>query len=744
MAFPAWRASACRSGSDDMRYTIFFFFTIIALSFSANAQTTGAITGRVTYGSDKSPLHSVSVQLVELSRSAATDDQGVYTFVNVPQGTYRIVAHLEGFSDTKDPVTVAAGQTVTKNIEMQLAGVRAEVTVTASGAEQTPFESIASVSSVDSTALAARGGISLGEALDNAPGVAKRSAGPGASRPVIRGFDGDRVKIASDGIGVASLGSQSGDHAEPVDVLAADRIEIVKGPATLLYGSNAMGGVVNAVSGHDEGAHPGLRGFLSGIGSSVDRQASAAGGMEYGTDRWVAWGNGSAQRTGDRVAGGNFGKVQNSSVRSAAGSAGFGYYGKKAFVNGSYSEYQSRYGIPLDIFGADPEVRSIRMRRGDLRLNFGYSDLSMPITNIKITADLSRYRHYEMQGDEIGTTFRNNVNSLRGMFEQRKAGRLTGRFGFDASSRKFSAVGTETLINGPIKQTETSVFGLEELKFDRVVLQFGGRIERNAYDPQDVLLPKREFTGASGSVGGRIGLWNGGAFVANYSHSYRAPALDELYNNGPHDGTLLFEVGNPTLMPEVSDGIDLSIRHQSTRFKAEANYFYYHIRNFVFLAPSGTLDSGSGFEIANYTQGNSRFAGTELSLDVRANKFLNLTSGLDQVSAELANGTPLPRIAPLRGRVGLDIHFRSIAVKPEFIGVARQDRTFTNETPTAGYGIMNLNGMYVISGKHTAQIFSVAAYNLTNKLYYDHISFIKRLAPEAGRGVRFSYTIRYF
>src|SRR5204863_2073656 len=180
-----------------------------------------------------------------------------------------------------------------------LSGVNEQVTVTASGSEQLTFEAIESVSSVDSSEIASRASAGLGDVLNNEAGVSKRSSGPGTSRPVIRGFDGDRVKIATDGVSVGSLASQSGDHSEPVDTLAVERIEVVKGPATLLYGSNAIGGVVNAISGHDEGAHPGLRGYFSGIGGTNNGQAAASGGIEYGAGPWMFWTNASSQRTAD-------------------------------------------------------------------------------------------------------------------------------------------------------------------------------------------------------------------------------------------------------------------------------------------------------------------------------------------------------------------------------------------------------------------------------------------------------------
>ncbi|MFT3743728.1 MAG: TonB-dependent receptor [Pyrinomonadaceae bacterium] len=722
---------------------LLFLFTFISIAAPGQSDpNSGSITGTVKLGSENTVLHEATIQIVELKKTAITDDSGVYRFSGIAPGTYTLLVHQEGFADQKKTVTVTAAGQATADFALQLSGLKENVTVTASGSEQSTFEAIESVASVDSTQLTLRSSVGLGDVLESESGVAKRSAGPAASRPVIRGFDGDRVMVSSDGVSVGSLASQSGDHSEPLDTASIERIEVVKGPATLLYGSSAIGGVVNAISGHDEGAHPGLRGFFTGIAGSNSNQAAANGGLEYGKNNWMIWGNAGKQRTGDYTAGGDFGKVRNSFARNTTGGLGGGYYAKKAFFNANYSYYTNNYGVPLD--PADPEDRSLRVWRGDLKFNVGYNDSDWAVSSIKVTADFSNYRHQELEDDIVGTTFRNRVNSVRSLFEQKKYGPLTGRFGFEGYSRYFSTVGAETLVDGPVKQTAFSVFGLEELKYERVTLQFGGRLETNRYNPDNSTLRDREFTGFSGAVGAKFDLWSGGLFVANYSHGYRPPALDELYNHGPHDGSLLFERGNQNIGPETSNGLDLSLRHQNSRFKAEANFYYYGFKDFVFLAPQGIFDAGSGFEYADYLQKDARFTGTELSLDVTANRFLNVITGVDYVNAQLKTGQPLPRIPPLRSRLAFDVHYKNLSVKPEFIAVARQDRIFTNETETAGYGTANVTASYILPSKHTASIFSVNAFNLNNKLYFNHISFIKDISPEIGRGVRFSYTVRFF
>lgn len=727
-----------------MKDLLFVFSIFFIFSAGISAQSNGKISGTVYLGSEDTVLHQVSIKIVELKLTTVSDENGHYEFANVPPGQYTIAARQEGFRDVSQKANLVTGSSVTVDFRLQLSGVKEDVTVTASGSEQSTFDAIETVDTVNSSQITERAAVGLGDVLDNEAGVAKRSSGPGTSRPVIRGFDGDRVKVSADGIGVGSLASQSGDHSEPVDTLAVERIEVVKGPATLLYGSSAIGGVVNAISGHDEGSHPGFRGYVSGIGGTNNAQGVASGGLEYGTGKWMFWSNASTQRTGDYKAGGEFGTVENTFTRSTTGSLGFGYFAKNAFFNANYNYYQNRYGIPLDFYETDPEERSIRMHRNDLKFNFGYNDADWWIHEIKFTVDISRYQHQELEDAIVGTTFRNNVTSFRGMFEQKQVGKLTGRFGFEGFHRDYSTVGEETLIDGPVTQNSFSVFGLEELKFERVSLQFGGRVENNSYDPVNPSLTDRSFTGFSGAAGTSIGLWKGGLFVANYSHGYRAPALEELYNNGPHDGSLAFEIGNSALKPEISNGIDLSLRHQNERLKAEANFYYYGFKDFVFLDVTDTIDPDSGFPFAYYLQGDSRFTGTELSLDVTAHKYLNVITGLDYVNAQLNTGQPLPRIPPLRARFGLDIHRDGLSIRPEFVAVDRQDRVFTNEKPTAGYGTFNVTGSYILSQKHMAHIFSVSGYNLNDKLYFNHISFIKDISPEIGRGVRATYTLRFF
>ena len=725
--------------------SVLLFLTAFVL-----CQNNGKISGKVTFGGNGSALGNASVQIVQLRRTVSTDDRGNYEFRDVPAGRYTVIAHFTGFQDTARSIVLVSGGTGDVDFTLQMSGLREQVTVTATGDKQAAFDAVQPTITVGSKQIIDRGSVGLGEALSNQSGVAERTATPASSRPVIRGLDGDRVLVTTDGFRIGSISALAGNEGEPLDLFSLDRIEVVRGPSTLLYGSNAIGGVLNAISRHDDDIGHGLRGYATVLGGTNNGQAVGSGGVEYGRRNWGVWGSGTLQRTGDYRGGDNFGLVTNTSTRAGNGNGGGGYFGSKAFFTANYNYYRNRYGIPID--PADPEARTagITAHRHDFRINGGFRDLDSFIESIKLTFDYSKYFHRESEVfNHDPTTLRsseifNDIYSYRASLQQRHRGHLSGTFGFDGYHRKFNIHSSEALIDGAVTQTLSSVFALEQVNLERVTFQFGGRIENSRYRPTNVTLPNRNLTGFSGAFGMRVGLWENGAFTANYSHSTRLPDLEEFYNNGPHDDTVSFEIGNPNLRKETSDSIDLSVRHQAKRFRADANFFYYGIRNFVYLMPTGEINEDTGLEIADYVQANSRFYGAEGNLDFDVNSFLGVFGGFDYVRAKFTNGVNLPRIPPLRGRLGVDAHFYGAIIRPEMILVHDQHRVFTDESPTAGFVVFNVIGSYTWLRGRFAHVFSVNAFNLTNKLYFNHVSFIKDYTPEIGRGIRASYTVRFF
>lgn len=756
------------------------FATALAAPWPAAAQQTGTITGVVSMKETGGPLHGASVLIVELGRSVISAHDGSFLFENVPPGQYHLAAHLDGvFTEAAKVVGVTAGGQANVDFMLELTTQRYELTVTASAKEETAFESFNAVDSLDAYNLAEQTDVSLGEALSNqvGTGVAKRSFGPGAARPIIRGFDGDRVLVMEDGVRTGTLSSQSGDHGELINPAQLERLEIVKGPATLLYSGNAMGGTVNAISRHHElhqHAHQGLRGFVSGSAGSANALGGANAGFEYGIGKWMLWGQGGGVRTGDYNS--PQGQIFNSRSRVANGGGGFGWFGDKTFFSFDTKFDDGSYGVPFaqDLHGHrehEEELDRIALdsSRQNYRINWGLNNLSGALDNFNLKLNYTDWEHDEIEfltdGDrQVGTEFQQNQFIYRGMFEQRARGPLSGRFGFWGISRDYTVAGEEAL-SPPVDQRGFAVFALEELGFERVKFQFGGRLETERYTPafaerghthegedegaegdHQEEVPdavKRNFTGASAGAGIHADLWRGGAFVANYSHNSRAPALEELYNFGPHVGNLAFEIGDPLLEAETGNGLDLSLRHNEGRVRGEVNLFYYDFSNFVF--PFATGEEEDGLRVIEFTQRDARFTGAEANLNLGIQQNLSLNLGLDFVDAQDTNtNTPLPRIPPLRGKVGFTFSRGAFQVTPELILASQQHQTFTGETRTPGYAVVNLKASYTYAQTHLAHQLSVNVFNIGDRLYRNHSSFIKDLAPEIGRGVRFTYMVRFF
>ena len=721
---------------------IFIALWVTGLALAQPQPRTGIIEGSVTIGAGQ-PLHNADVLVLRTSIRTDSDEFGKFRLTGLAPGTYELVAHAHGLSDARKRVELKAGATETIDFVLSLSPVREQITVTSSGSQETPLETFLSVTSMSQLDLAAKSGsTSLGELLSDEPGIHKRSFGPGTTRPVIRGFDGDRVLVLQDGVRTGTLSSQSGDHGEPIDPTLVERIEVVRGPATLLYGSNAIGGVVNAVSPEQElheKPHQGLSGNVGATIGSANGQGGGSGNFRYGIGSWQVWAGGGSMRAGDYHT--PLGVVDNSGTNVKDVRLGFGRFSQKNSVSFGYDVQDGRYGVPFasSFSGEDSDINLV-FRRHQFRFSGAVRDLGKYFEQFSLKLNYSDWNHKELEGAKVGTEFFNKQFIYRGELQQKKIGRLSGSFGFWGMSRSYKSEGAEAL-SPPVDQQAVALFGVEQVSFERFRLQFGGRFERNAYDPLG--LAKRSFNGLSGGAGINVPLWKGGAFVTNFTHSYRAPALEELYNNGPHVGNLAFEIGDAKLKPERANGLDISLRQHGQRFRGEANFFRYGMSSFIYGAPTGARKNGL-LEL-EYSQADARYIGTELKASAALNQKLWLNFGFDAVRAHLTGpDRDLPRIPPARGRVGIDVTHKGWSVRPELVITNRQARVFSTERETAGYVVPNMTASYSIPRKHAIHVFTANVFNMSDVLYRNHLSFIKELAPEIGRGIRFSYNVHFY
>ena len=736
----------------------------VLLQASAATQEGGGVRGTVSFGDSGDPVHGAVVLVVGTSSATLSGEDGTFELANVAPGDYEVFAQREHFSAARQSITVQANALTTVNFRLDLSTIHEELTVTATaGGQETAFEAFNAITTLDSFELIGDPQSTLGGALQNEPGVAKRSFGPGSSRPIIRGFDGDRVLILENGIRTGDLSGQSGDHGVTIDPNGLDRIEIVRGPATLLYGSNAVGGVVNAITPHEgylDAIAEGTRGQVSADAGSADQQAGTNASLQHADGRVVVWLAGGTRATGDYAT--PVGVIENTATQLSSGRAGIGYFGDRVFASGGFTAENSLFGVPFAgaFHGHEPDALvDIDSRRRVSRFDFGMHNLaSNLIDGFRVVLNVVDWAHNEIESDEgfreLGTAFDNGTTVIRAEVDQKQNSRLAGKFGVWTQARNYVATGEEAL-SPPTDQTSFAAFVYEELDFGRYRMQFGGRVEQNDYvvaerqsghdedtglEPPDVR--NRDFSGASASIGFQADLPGNTALVANVTRSHRAPALEELYNFGPHVGSLLFEVGNPGLEDETTLGLDVSLRHQTPRAKTSVNGYVYDIHNFVFA--SVTDEVADTLRVAHFLQDDSRFLGFDAEASARLGGAIWASIGLSLVNAKLATGESLPRIPPFRTRFNVDIPYRGFTISPELIVAAAQDQVFRDETETGGYAVVNLKASYVWPRRHMAHILSLTGYNLTNALYRHHTSFIKDLAPEIGRGVKVGYSMRFF
>src|SRR2546423_1156440 len=400
----------------------------LLLSITAFAQspvTTGTIRGVVRIEPSGTAARNAVITVAELRRSVLTDESGAFEINDMPAGRYQVIAHLDRVPDVVRTVEVAGGiQTV--DFQLTLALVSEQVTVTATGTAEAVGSSYQSVASVGSLELTQRNPLSIGEALEYQPGVAKRSFGPGSGRPVIRGFDGDRVLVLQDSLRRGGIAAQSGDEVEPIDVLSLDRVEIIKGPATLLYGSNAIGGVVNGISTNNI-YQRGLSGYLTTFAGGNNSAAGGSTGFKFGLKQFMFFGNTGAQKANDyRTV---LGPVSNSYARSANFSGGIGWFPSRGWLAFNYTHDRRHYGIPVAPGQVDFE--NLRMRRHAYEFKGGFRGVTSFIENGDFALSYNDYlnREFEFESDEnvteLDSTATNKNFNYRAHFNHQRRGKFS-------------------------------------------------------------------------------------------------------------------------------------------------------------------------------------------------------------------------------------------------------------------------------------------------------------------------------
>ncbi len=736
---------------------------------STDNRSSGSLAGTVTTPGGE-PIGDAEVNLVDLRRRTRTAADGSFRIESLPAGSYLVEARSLEHGEGAARAQVRAAEEASVTIVLDLVRLHDEVVVTAGAAAQ-QLELAQATTVLSGEDLDQRRDSSLGETLAQQPGISSTYFGPGASRPVIRGLGGDRVRMLSEGLGSADASNVSPDHAVSVDPGSAERIEVLRGPSTLLYGSTAIGGVVNVLDNRipEYAPEEPLTGTVELSAGTVadERQGSLA--LEGGAGRFAWHADYLSRETDDYEIPGfaeahphpdeeATGKLGNSALDSESGSVGFSLVGDAGLIGLSVSGFDSLYGVPgheheegEEHEGEEHEEEEeegpvridLEQRRVDLK-----GELSRPFgiwSGARLRLGSTDYEHRELEGAEVGTTFLND--SLEGRFElvqKRSPGGLSGSMGVQYSTSDFEAIGAEAFV--PPSTTDlAAVFAFEELQRGKLRFQLGGRYENQQVDVQ-ADLPDRDFSGLSGSLGL---VWEPAdeySLSVSVARSVRLPTATELYANGPHIATGSFEIGDPDLDKETSLGVDVSLRKRTGRFTATLNLFANRFDSYVFERFTG--EEEDGLEVIVFDQQDAEFVGGEIeglfNLYQGEHAHFDLLLGADTVRAELSDtGEPLPRIPPRRYKLGLNYHQDRLRAFAEAIRAEEQDRISGNETPTDGYTLINAGISYRFFLGPTVLDLMLRGRNLGDEEARNHVSFLKDVAPLPGRDVNLGVRLAF-
>ncbi len=620
----------------------------------------------------------------------------------------------------------------------------------------------------------------LGETLSSLPGVNSTYYGPGASRPVIRGLGGDRVRILGNGVGALDASNVSPDHNTALEPLFASRIEVLRGPSTLLYGSSAVGGAVNVIDNRipdsptaDSLGHGVLELRAGGPGNERAAVLTANAAQQGFALQLNALQQSSsdldipgfARIDADAPAAQPRDTLPSSESRTFSGSLGSSYTWKAGRVGLAVSDYETVYGVPT---GDDPPT-SINLKQKRLDL---LAEVTQPFAifrGAKARLGLGDYNHAELSGGStVNTLFKNRAMEGRIELPHVAVGALTGTLGVQGARSDFSAVGDE-VVTPPSLTQSGALFAVEELKLSPLAtLQFGARVEGQSIrlGEVDAGLPAlpgyaarsdqtKKFGGLSSSLGAVFYPAKDWSLGVSLAYTERLPTAQELFSNGPHGGTGAYEIGSTSLGVERSLGLDVSLRRRVGFVTGSVSVFANRFSDYIFESelPANAIpvaNNPDGLTPYRFIAKDARFYGAESELIFHVYEHdaqhVHLTLLADTVRAtQTTDDEALPRTPPLRFGAKLDYQDGTWTTGLDVQRVTAQDRIAPSETPTAAYTLVNAHVSYLLAtgASGVSYEFFARGNNLGNVVARDHSSFLKDFAPLPGRGVLFGVRVNF-
>lgn len=703
------------------------------------------------------PLPNVQVRVTELGRVASTNEAGEFVFRGLPGGTFHLTATLIGYRPVHTDVHVPeSGEDVRVQITMAATPLRLSAVNVAASPTGLDVQS-QSVAELSGGALQRSVGATLAQTLSAEPGLAVRFMGPAATMPVIRGLTGDRVLVLQDGQRAADLSSATSDHATTVDPFRSQRIEIVRGPASLLYGNNALGGVVNVVTNDIPTSVPThVDGYVGGLAESAASGATISAGATVPlSDAWAFSVRGSGHSASSLKVGGGS-TLDNTQSRNWSGGGALGWIGANATAGLSLSNYAFNYGLPHP--PDDDEVAHIQGRRQSVALRAAINAASARLHDWKLDATAQDYQHDEVEADgAIGTAFHLRTQTV-GLTARTDAGRWHGTVGVQGLFKQYAATGAEALT--PAANSRAwGAFIYQELPLTgegghderAVTLQLGARIDTygiqsKAGDPKFGPATTVNLNSPSGSVGLSVPVSEHLTLSGSAAQAFRAPTVEELFSNAVHAANADYEVGNPGLETEKNQGVDGQLRWQSPRATLAVSGYYNRINDYVFAdVTRDTTVNGETMPLAVYAQKDAQLRGYEASAELRVTDRVVLGAMGDYTRGSFRDGSgPLPFMPS--GRVGASLRWddgRFNVGGDVRHALEQTDTTGGADVATEAYTLFNLAAGFTVIAGGRVHALTLRVDNATDAKYFDATSRIKEFSPNPGRNVALVYKVLF-
>ena len=708
----------------------------------------GEIEGVVRDAETGRPLTGATVTLVDHRQAAITHGDGSFHLTGIRDGAYTLRVERLGFATTTVDVQVA-GESEVVIVELEPSAVDiGGFVVTGSLSERGAAEAIRPVNVMSGEELQRRLEGTVAATLRSEPGLASTSMGPATAQPVIRGLSGDRVLMLEDGARVGDVSSGGQDHATALDPASARRIEVVRGPAALLYGSSALGGVINVIRDEIPSAIPHHPTGTVTLQSRTVNDAfggSASSQLALG-DRIALRLEGSGRTTSDLAT--PTGVLQNTQLETWSAGAGASLVDEWGHVGGSVRHYRNDYGIPGGFVGGHAEGVRVEMERTSSKLRGVLDDGVGPFDDIQVDGTYTFYRHREIEPPNIlGTFFQREMASGDVLARHGAWGPFSGgAVGARTSWERFRYGGS--LFTPDSRRLTFAAYAMEEVDLDPVRVEASLRYDRLRVDPETPdpnasigVVDTRTFGAASGSLGVLYDVGAGFTLGTSVARAFRTPDIGELYSEGPHLAAYVYEVGNPALGNEIGTGVDAFVRFGNDRVSAELTGFYNDISGYIYGEETGEV-SRVQLPIYQFQANDAVLTGFEAGVEwsVLDDLVLHGTSSYVRGTLETAD-EPLPLIPPLQGRLALEYEPTSWFVRAEAEMADRQDRLGEFETPTPGYTVFHAAAGARLTLAGRLHVVTVSAENLTDEEYRNHLSRVKEIMPEAGRGLSITYRV---